>query len=199
MLPPTRQERQPSVQVVAQQTPCSQFPVLHSPSPPQSSPFGLRQSKSWLAEQFDGHWPSDCELHGRGIDRHWKLQVEALPLGVRMVSRSLLQEVLLQGSQSSPESRRLLPQPGQSASVRAVQLDGHWPSPAWQGRGRSLHLKVQLFTSPEAVRKVWASSRQLSALTRQAEGGSQVSPFSSRPFPQPEQSASVAAVQDAGH
>jgi hypothetical protein len=58
-----------------------------------------------------------------------KLQLEALPLGVRTVFRSLLHVVLPQGSQVSPASTRRLPQPGQSVSALGEQPEGHSLSP----------------------------------------------------------------------
>ncbi len=85
---------------------------------------------------------------------------------------------------------------GQSVSVARVHMLGQKLSPFWQGRGMTAQAKVQASALPRGVRMVLASPTQ--ARTSSARHGSQVSPDSTRPLPQPAQSRSWVGPQLGG-
>jgi len=101
-------------------------------------------------------------------------------------------------SQVSPVSMRPLPQPGQSTSIVGPHPVGQNPSAGPQVRLVVVQRYVQAPTLPDEVRTLSTSDTQAVICVMQALGGSQVSPVSTRPLPQPGQSTSIVGPHPVG-
>lgn len=137
------------------------------------------------------HWVMVVTLHAR-------LQLAALPVGAATVHGLLSVQEGQEpgGSQVSPVSTMPLPQPAQSLSLPGVQVVGQQPSPFAQAlMVTRAQAKLQVAALPLVLSIVQALVSTQLAGSGHELGGSQVSPDSSRPLPQPRQSLSFAAVQ----
>ena len=101
-------------------------------------------------------------------------------------------------SQVSPVSMRPLPQPGQSTSIVGPHPVGQNPSAGPQVRLVVVQRYVQALTLPDEVRTLSTSDTQAVICVMQVLGGSQVSPVSTRPLPQPGQSTSIVGPHPVG-
>jgi hypothetical protein len=148
-----------------------------------------------------GQQPSPVAHTVMGVMLHFKLQLAALPVGAATVHGSLTVHVGHEpgGSQVSPASTIPLPQPAQSLSLPGVQLPGQQPSPLVQAlMVIGAQAKLHVAALPVVLSRVQALVSTHVAGSGHELGGSQVSPASSLPLPQPTQSLSVAAVQPPG-
>ena len=104
---------------------------------------------------------------------------------------------VVSGSHSSPGSSVPLPHwLVQSRSLAAVQPSGQHSSPSTQVDCRPAETQTAAQVPSLFSRCIWHFS--CAQLCGQLPAGSQISPASSRPLPQPAQSMSVAAEQDDG-
>ncbi len=149
-----------------------------------------------------GQQPSPTVQAVIGCDEHTRLQAAALPMLVLVVQGSesvQLGHGMPGGSQVSAPSIRPLPHPAQSLSVAAVQFMAQQPSPPTHSLMVCVvQAKLQFAALPiePLIVQAFVSVQELGA--GQELGGSQVSPGSGRPLPQPWQSLSMAAEQPGG-
>jgi hypothetical protein len=106
--------------------------------------------------------------------------IEVIPLWLRgrAIGAMLATSAGSHGSQVSPGSRIVLPQPGQSLSWVGPQPGGQAPSATPQVLAVSTHRKRQVPESPVRMRTVLRSLTQACSCSRQRAMGSQLSPIS---------------------
>jgi hypothetical protein len=165
---------------------------------PQTAP----QSASLLAVQPEGQQLSAVsEQAVIATDVHFTLHVLAAPVRVTFM-HSAVGHVAGQPapSQVSPSevSTLPLPQPAQSLSVAGPQPVGQNVSLATQPRDDSTHANVHFVASPVSLRTVLTSLTHADFFCWHDVSGSQVSPASTLPLPQPTQSVSVVGPQAVG-
>jgi len=173
-------------------------------SPGSTTPLPQKplQSSSLAVVQPVAQQPSPSVQAVMGVALQAALQLAALP-----VRRSVVQSLPSShavgheagGSQVSPGSTTPLPQKAlQSSSLPDVQEDGQHPSPSLQAvMDEVLQAALQLAALP--VRRSVVQSLPSSQLVGHEDGGSQVSPESTTPFPHDAlQSSSLPEVQEDG-
>ncbi len=188
----------PSLQLAGQVSGGSQVsPVSTKPSPQLEE-----QSLSVAGVQPGGQQPSSWSHSVMMLKLQLTLQLSALPVMISTVQATRSSQVVGQvpgGSQVSPYSMALLPQlTEQSSSMVLSQPGGQQPSPESHSvMGACPQEELQLAGLPMRVSLVQATPSSQAAM--QLEGGSQVSPCSTRPLPQLiEQSLSLALLQLGG-
>jgi hypothetical protein len=119
-LPVSAQDRHLPAQAVAQQTPCAQVALWHSPPPEQAAPLGLR--------------PHDPPLHVEGAAQSASLvQVDLQALTPQVKGK---QDVAVGVAQVPAPSQvaagvNVIPGVGQVALAQAVPSGYFWHAPAW--------------------------------------------------------------------
>jgi hypothetical protein len=173
-------------------------------SPPSRTPLPQTapQSLSLVALHPGAQHPSPLTHAVMAVSRHVTLHAPLDPERTSVVhalpsSQVTLAQVGDPGatSQVSPASTRPLPQPGQSTSLVGPHPVGQDPSAVPQARATVVQRYVHALTEPDEVRTLSASDTHARIAVVQTPGGSQVSPASMRPLPQPGQSTSVDGPQ----